>query len=170
MFKKLFMMVLVVGLLALGSKAWAANNAGTNNCGWTNIKFAEFLAKQYGIKPIEGTDKERYQALSNALSEKGISYFLTAKRNAPLTCCGAAETLYAVAGAKEGAAGSCDLKIDYLVRNGLLKLPASAEGPCDALCDVEDTFTGVEKFRPPHLGAPPIHPPHRHPDNPSSRH
>jgi hypothetical protein len=170
MFKKLFMMLLVVGLLTLGSKAWAANYGGTNNCGWTNLKFAEFLAKQYGIKPIVGSVHERYQALANALSQKGINCFSNTKPNDKLTCCGAADALYAVVGTKEGAADSCDLKIDYLVRNGLLKLPASAEGPCDALCDVEDTFTGVEKFRPPHLGAPPIHPPHRHPDNPSSRH
>jgi hypothetical protein len=162
-------MLLVGGLLVLGSKAWAAGNAETNNCGWTNLKFAEFLAKQYGIKPIEGSVHERYQALVNALSQKGINCFSNTKPNDKLTCCGAADALYAVVGTKEGAAGSCDLKINYLVQNGILKLPASAEGPCDVLCDIEGTFTGVEKFRPPHIEHPPFNPPDRHPDNPSSR-
>ena len=163
MFKKLFIMLLVSGLLVLGSKAWAADSAKP----WTNLQFAEFLAKQYGIKPIEGSVHDRYQALANALSQKGINYFSNTKANQQVTCCGAADALYAVVGAKTGA-GTCDLKINYLIQNGILKLPAGSD-PCGALLNITDAFTGVEKFSPPHQGPPPTNPPDKHPDNPSSR-
>ena len=169
MFKKLFTMLLVGGLLLLSSQAWAAGNTQTNNCGWTNMKFARFLAKQYGINITQGSVNEQYQALANALSQKGINYFSSTNPGDKLTCCGAAEALYAVVGTKEGAKDSCDLKINYFVEKGIIKLPASAEGPCDILCDIEDTFTGVEKFSPPREEHRRIDPPDRHPDNPSSR-
>jgi hypothetical protein len=169
MLKKLFVIVLLVGLLIPAGKVWAADNSGTNTCGWTNIKFAEYLAKQYGIQPIEGTTRERYEALVNALSQKGINSFANTKANQPVSCCLAAETLYAVTGTTAGAADSCDLKINYLVQNGIIKLPATAEGACDVLCDIEDTFAGIEKFSPPRLGPPKTNPPDWHPDNPSSR-
>jgi hypothetical protein len=169
MFRKLFIMLLVSGLMVLGGKAWAAGNAGTNNCGWTNLKFAVFIAKQYGIKSMEGSIHDRYEALANALAQKGINYFSSVKANAQLTCCGAADTLYAVTGTKEGSTGSCDIKIKYLVDNGVIKLPSSGEDPCSVLCNIENVFTGVEKFSPPHKGPPPFNPPDRHPDNPSSR-
>jgi hypothetical protein len=168
MFKKLFVMLLVGGLLVLGGKAWAAGDPETNNCGWTNLKFAEFLAQQYGIKPIEGTVHQRYQALAIALAQKGINYFSETKANAQLTCCGAADVLYAVVGAKEGS-GSCDLKINYLVQNGIIKLPESGGDPCGVLCNIPEVFGGVEKFRPPHQGPPLTNPPEQHPENPSSR-
>jgi hypothetical protein len=169
MFKKLFIMLLVGGLMVLGSKVWAADNAETNHCGWTNLKFAEFVAQQFGIKPpVEGTVHQRYEALASTLAQKGITYFSNTKANAQLTCCGAADALYAVVGAKEGA-GSCDLKINYLVQNGIIKLPASGGDPCGALCNIPDVFSGVEKFSPPHQGPPPTNPPERHPENPSSR-
>jgi hypothetical protein len=163
MFKKLFIMVLAGGLLLLSSQVWAADS------GWTNMKFARFLAKQYGIQVTQGSFDEQYQALANALSQKGINYFSTANPRDKLTCCGAAEALYAVTGTKEGANGTCDLKIKYMVDKGIIKLPASAQGPCDVLLDVEDTFAGVEKFSPPREEYKPINPPDQHPDNPSSR-
>ena len=139
-----------------------------NNCGWTNMKFAEFLGQQYGIKPIDGSVDEQYQALANALAQKGVNSLLNTSANDKLTCCGAANALYAVVGAT-GGAGTCDLKINELIQNGTLKLPASGS-PCDALCNVPDAFSsGVEKFQPARLGAPPINPPDQRPDNPSSR-
>lgn len=168
MIKKLFLMLLIGGLLVLGSSAWAADKGKTNNCGWSNMKFAEFMGKQYDIEPIEGSVDERYQALANALSQKGINYFSNTQPNDKLTCCGAADALYAVVGAKEGE-GSCDLKINYLIQNGILKLPATGGDPCGSLCDVEDAFSGVEKFSPPRFGPPATNPPNQHPDNPSSR-
>jgi len=147
MFKKLFMMLLVSGLLVSGSKAWAANDTKSNNCGWTNMKFAEFLGERYGITPIEGSVDEQYQALTNALSQKGINYFLNTKPNDKLSCCGAADALYAVVGAT-GEAGTCDLKINELVQQGFIKLPATGGDPCSALCDVDNVFGGVEKYSP----------------------
>jgi hypothetical protein len=161
MFKKLFMMLLVSGLLVLGSKAWAADNAGTNSCGWTNMKFAQFLGERYEIKPIEGSVDEQYQALTNALSQKGINYFLNTKPNDKLSCCGAADALYAIVGAGKEAPANCDLKINYLIQNGILKLPATGGDPCGALCNVPDAFAGVEKFQPVRSGPPPINPPEK---------
>ena len=173
MFKKLFLMLLVSGLLMLGSKAWAVDNASAvnttvgnaatlkmekNTCDWTNMKFAEFLGKQYGIAPINGSVEEQYQSLANALSQKGINYFLNTKYDNQLTCCGAADTLYVMAGAKEEL-GSCDLKINYLIQNGILKLPATGGDPCGVLCNVTDVFSGVEKFQAALSGASPIDPP-----------
>ena len=188
---KTIIIVLVIGLLILlGGITWATNanqtklllakadqgskppqSAGTpasgrDNCGWTNMKFAEFLGGKYGITPTGASDKEKYQALSNALSQKGITYFTTAGANDKLSCCGAADALYAVSGAKEKA-GSCDVKIHYLVQNGLLKMSGAGD-PCSALCNIEDVFGGPEKFGPPR-NPPPTHPPGHDPERPSSR-
>jgi len=197
MLKKPVFMVLVGGLLVLGGIVWATNakkngqlanssgnklfamddksakpegyaKSGKNSCGWTNMKFANFLAQQYGIKPIKGTMNERYQALTNALSQKGINYFANTKPTDNLTCCGAASALYAVVGAT-GGAGSCDLKINELIQKGFIKLPASGGDPCGALCNVAEAFAGVEKFSPPREGPPHTNPPERHPENPASR-
>jgi hypothetical protein len=139
------------------------NQSVMNNCGWTNMKFAEFLGKQYGIAPINGSVDEQYQALANALSQKGVNYFSNTKPNDQLTCCGAADALYAVVGAT-GGAGTCDLKINELIQKGFIKLPASGGDPCSVLCNVTDAFGGVEKFSPASLGLPSRNPHERQPE------
>ena len=139
------------------------NGARINNCDWTNMQFAEFLGKQYGIKPIDGSVDEQYQALTNALSEKGVNSLLNTSANDKLTCCGAANALYAVVGAT-GGAGTCALKISELIQKGFIKLPASGGDPCGALCNVTEAFSGVEKFSPARLGLPPRNPHERQPE------
>ena len=199
MLKKLIIVVLAGGFLILGGIVWAtnakqsknlanlvggdklfamssgdnnpvANNLGVNNCGLTNAKFAEFLGKKYGIKPIEGSAKDKYQALANALSKKGINYFLSAKPNDMTTSSNVADVLYEATGAK-GKLGTCGLKVDYMVKNGLLKVPASGGDPCGgtALCNIADVFSGVEKYSPPAINPPPTQPPTPKPEPPSSR-
>lgn len=188
MFKKLIIVVVAGGLFVLGAdKVFAtssgdnkpvkpegytkpvANNPGVNNCGLTNAKFAEFLGEKYGIKPVEGSANDKYQALANALSKKGINYFLNAKPTRMLTSSDVANVLYEATGAK-GKLETCGLKVNYMVKNGLLKLPASGGDPCSgtALCNIADMFSGVEKYSPPPFGRPPTNPPERHDENPAS--
>ena len=164
MLKKSFLLMLVAGLflfVGLSCVVMAADQgmvtAGkpvvpptppVQNCGWTNMRFAEFLGQKNGINlgPDEKnmSMEDRYKALANALSQKGISYFLTAKPTAPLTCCGAADALYASSGGKDSGS-TCNIKIDYLIKNGFLK---SGIDPCGVLCNPAETFTpAVERPR-----------------------
>ena len=144
------------------------------SCTLTNMKFAEFLAQKYGINLGEAektmTPDEKYKALANALSEKGIKYFSTAKPGDMPQCSDSAGVLYAVAGGPDAAATS-DAKIGYLVKNGFLKLPAPNSDPCDTLCNIEEAFGAAvaEKFSPPPVTPPPTNPPGETPERPSSR-
>lgn len=184
MFRKMIVLVLVGLFLFAGQAGMAkaadqggkgsepAATSAKKNCGWTYMKFAEFLAQKYGIVIAKSTtmsDADRYTALANALSQKGITYFSSAKATDMVKCCDAAGVLYDVVGAK-GPEGTCDLKINYLIKNGFLKLGSANSTPCDALCNIEDAFgTPVaEKFRPP-FNPPPTNPPHEDPERPSSR-
>jgi len=181
MLKKSFFLVLMTGLflfIGLGYVAMSADQgtAGASvlppaaqNCGWTNMHFAEFLGQKYGInlgadeKNMSADDK--YKALANALSQKGINYFLTAKPTDPLTCCGSASALYAVAGGK-GASDSCDMKIDYLIKNNILK---AGMDPCKVLCNPDQAFGAVaEEFHRP-INPPNTNPPGETHERDSSR-
>jgi hypothetical protein len=159
MFRKNIVWVLIVGLLFFGATGLAkaadeTQGAGgatpeskaVNNCAWSNLKFCEFLAKKLGISLGEGekdmSDADKYAALTNALSQKGITYFSTVKAEEPIQCCGATEAFFVASGATEVLA-TCDLKLNYLIQNGLLKLPTPGSTPCDALCSVD-----VEPFTP----------------------
>jgi hypothetical protein len=145
MLKKSFLLVLLAGLflfVGLSCVVMAADQGAPvdQNCGWTNMRFAEFLGQKNGIKlDANLPDNDKYKALANALSQKGISYFQTAKPTDLLTCCGAADALYASSGGKD-AGSTCNVKIDYLIKNGALK---SGIDPCVALCNPAETFTPV---------------------------
>ena len=174
MLKKSFLLVLMAGLflfVGLSYVVMAADQStagapvltpAAQSCGWTNMQFAEFLGQKYGInlgpdeKNMSADDK--YKALANALSQKEINYFLTARPTDRLTCCGAADALYAGAGGKE-ASSSCDLKIDYLIKNNILK---AGMDPCISLC------AEAEQFRRP-INPPHTNPPGEHPENPVSK-
>ncbi len=182
MSKKVLVIVLVAAFVFLGTGIARAADAlkpdkntdkNTNQCGWTNEKFAGFLAGKYGIDLGEAgqnmTPEEKYNALSNALSQRGIGYFQAAPATDKLMCCSVGDVLYAVVGAKENL-GTCDLKIEYLVKNGFLKLPASDADPCGVLCNIEETFNTpvVETFT--ERRTPPgDNPPGGDPERPSSR-
>jgi len=172
MSRKVLVVMLLVGLAVLGTGiARAADEGNTNQCGWTNDKFAGFLAGKYGIDLGEAgqkmTPEEKYTALSNALLQKGITYFQSVPAADKLKCCDAADVLSVVVGAK-GDIGTCDLKINYLVKNGFLKLPASDADPCGVLCNVEEAFnTPVETFT--ERRRPPDNPPEHDPEKPTSR-
>jgi hypothetical protein len=180
MFKKFVLAVLIAGLAAIGGIALAQNpappkppkatNPETNKCAWTNLRFAEFLSQKYGIALPDGgknmSDADKYKAFSNALSQKGITFFSSAKPTDPVTCCDAASALYAVGGGK-GASGSCSITIDYLIKNNLLK--PNGNDPCAVLCNIEDVFGVVaEQFRPP-IHRPDTNPPDEHHEPFSSR-
>lgn len=175
MFRKYVVSVLVATLFLFGgwiSLARAADEPveekpKVSDCAWSNLRFAEYLAQKYEIKLAEGeamTPDEKYQALANALSEKGITYFSTAKPTDPVKCCDVADALYVVVGATESL-GTCDLKIDYLIKNGFLKLPESNSDPCGVLCNIDVVIEPYKPpFRPPHND-----PPGPDPEPPSSR-
>ncbi len=173
MFRRNIVLVLLAGLLFLGARVGVVSAAdaapkSNNGCAWTNLHFAEFLAGKYGIKVADGLSQEdKYKALVNALSKKGIKSFADAKSSDKVSCCGAADALYTVAGVKEPA-GTCDLKIGALIKSGVLKVPAGGD-PCGALCNIEDAFGPVaEKFHAP-FNPPNTNPPGETPENPSSR-
>lgn len=174
MSRKTIVLVLVGLFLFVGQVGIvkAATAPAAKNCGWTYMKFAEFLAQKYGITLPEGakmSETDKYNALANALSQKGIKYFSSARPSDMVKCCDAAGVLYEVVGAK-GPMGTCDLTISYLINNGFLKPGKPGSTPCDTLCNIEDAFgtTVAEKFRPP-FNPPPTIPPDEHPERPSSR-
>ena len=71
----------------------AVTTQAVKNCGWTYMKFAEFLAQKYGITLPEGakmSETDKYNALANALSQKGIKYFSSARPSDMVKCCDAA--------------------------------------------------------------------------------
>ena len=84
----------------------------------TRMELAECLCRRQGINlPAENLSKDAYfNALANALAEKGIKMFLNSKPTDALTCAQAVDMLYTIAGGTENL--DADAKINFLVKKG----------------------------------------------------
>jgi len=102
----------------------------------TRMELAECLCKRQGIKlPAENLSKDAYfNALANALAEKGIKMFLNSKPTDVLTCAEAVDMLYTIAGGAEKLDAAA--KINFLVKKGYLSAaadPTKAASTCEQI-------------------------------------
>jgi hypothetical protein len=166
MFKRIVMLAVALGLAAMvgNVRLAAAEDMPAKDtikvvCS-NNMQFAEFLAQKYGISIPDTTppmsNEDKYKALANSLSEKGITFFLTAKASDPVTYDGVAEALLQITGAGAGKdISTCSLKVGLLADAGLLKLGegTTSADACGKPCpNVEEIFNNplvVEKYAPP---------------------
>jgi len=119
--------LILVGLFGMAM----GNFAEGQTAKMTNLQFAQFMVNQVSITLPNGVDQlpadQYYSAITNALAEKGINYFLNTKPGDLITCADLADVLYALVGGKEqlDAKG----KFDYLVSNGYMtSCPADLNG------------------------------------------
>jgi hypothetical protein len=147
--KTLILLVMSLFIIMVGAVEFSYAASGK----LTRLELAECLCKRQGIAlPAESLSKDAYyNALANALAEKGIKMFLNSKPTDVLTCAEAVDTLYTIAGGTENLDTAA--KINFLVKNGYLSTaadPTKVASTCEQiLCQppAAETYIPAEPMR-----------------------